>query len=147
MDTRLLATLIAKKHSLLEQLRDAGRRQGELIDQGDMGQLLKMLSSKQHVIAGLHEVERQLDPYRRQDPDRRVWATPADRDRCAAQASQCEASWPKWSARKNAARLGSSPIAIARPRCWKAHIKLPLRQRYLDSTGVEHRQLDLSTGS
>ena len=51
--TDVLAELVVKKHDLLVQLRDVGLRQIELIDGGDMTQLLKLLSSKQRLLNGL----------------------------------------------------------------------------------------------
>jgi hypothetical protein len=90
LTTDLLAELVAKKHDLLVQLRDVGLRQVELIDGGDMTQLLKLLSSKQRLLNGLQAVERQLDPFRRENPASRVWRSPADREACSRQAALCE---------------------------------------------------------
>lgn len=147
MDTDLLAALIAKKHSLLEQLRDAGRRQAELIDSGDMGQLLKVLASKQYVINGLQEVERQLDPFRRQDPERRVWRTTADRELCAKQAAACEALLAQVVAEE---KRSETRLIAHRDRTAalleSAHHAAQARSAYLDGGAVEYRQLDLSTG-
>ena len=90
METSILAELIAKKHDLLVQLRDVGKRQMELIAAGDMTHLLKLLSSKQRLLNGLQEIERQLDPFRQQNPDRRTWASEADRNRCGQTATRCD---------------------------------------------------------
>ncbi len=90
METSTLAELIAKKHDLLVQLRDAGARQMELIDSGDMTHLLKVLSSKQRLLNGLHAVERQLDPFRRQNANQRNWATASQREQCSRTAGLCE---------------------------------------------------------
>jgi hypothetical protein len=90
METSLLAELIAKKHELLVQLRDAGARQMELITAGDMTQLLKVLSSKQRLLSGLQAVERQLDPYRAQNSGQRSWASQSQREQCSLTASLCE---------------------------------------------------------
>jgi hypothetical protein len=90
LSTDILAELVVKKHDLLVQLRDAGLRQLELIDGADMTQLLKLLSSKQRLLTALQDIERQLKPFRRENPDDRVWRTPADRQRCAELATRSE---------------------------------------------------------
>ena len=89
-ETRTLAALIERKHECLVGLRDLGLRQFELIDGGDLSQLLKLLSTKQHVIDLLQAIERDLTPFRQQDPEHRQWASPAERDRCAQQAEACQ---------------------------------------------------------
>lgn len=88
--TDVLAELVSKKHDLLVQLRDVGLRQMELIEGADMTQLLKLLSSKQRLLGGLQDIERQLSPFRQESPEDRVWRTVADRQRCAELAARCE---------------------------------------------------------
>jgi hypothetical protein len=87
-DTRRLADLVGAKHDCLLQLRDLGRRQQELIDAGDLTRLLSLLADKQRAIGELHDVERQLDPYRAEDPASRVWTGEAERVRCASLTDQ-----------------------------------------------------------
>jgi flagellar biosynthesis/type III secretory pathway chaperone len=87
--TEQLAELIGRKHQVLVQLRDIGRRQADLVSGGDIAALLKLLAGKQHLIAGLQELERLLKPYYAQHPDSRVWRTPADRADCAELANEC----------------------------------------------------------
>lgn len=91
LDTDILSELIERKHGLLVQLRDLGRRQLQLIEANDLTQLLKLLASKQKLLTELQGVERHLDPFRLQDPEARVWRAAEDRDRCAQLAAQCEA--------------------------------------------------------
>jgi hypothetical protein len=88
-DTDRLAQLIAAKLQVVELLLGLARRQLALADQGDIPALLKLLSAKQTVIAQLQRLERELDAYRDQDPDSRVWQTAADRRRCQEQAARC----------------------------------------------------------
>jgi hypothetical protein len=88
--TDVLAELVSKKHDLLVQLRDVGLRQMELIEGADMTQLLKLLSSKQRLLGGLQDIERQLSPFRQEKPEDRVWRNFADRQRCAELAARCE---------------------------------------------------------
>ena len=91
MESRILAELIAKKHDLLVQLRDAGTRQMELIAAGDMTHLLKLLSTKQRLLNGLQDVERQLNPFRQQDAGQRMWVSESERQRCSQTVRRCEA--------------------------------------------------------
>lgn len=83
-----LAELVAKKHQLLLQLRDVGRRQEQLVE-GNPHPLLQLLAAKQHLINGLQLVERHLRPFQQEDPESRVWRSPADRERTAHLAEEC----------------------------------------------------------
>ena len=91
MDTDLLASFIGKKHDVLEQLRQLSRRQMDLIGEGDMTGLLSVLNVKQNLLVALQAVERDLDPFRQQDPDQRPWRTVADRQRCRQVSDRCDA--------------------------------------------------------
>lgn len=90
-ETDALAELIRAKRACLTQLREMGRRQLELIDAGDMAALLDLLAAKQPLLTKLQEIETGLDRFRGQDPDRRRWRRPTDRDACTEQLRQCEA--------------------------------------------------------
>jgi hypothetical protein len=89
LPTERLAELIAKKHAVLLQLRDAGHRQMDLVSGGDVAALLTLLGAKQQWIAGLQLLEQELSPYYAEDPDRRVWSSPQVRAECARQAAEC----------------------------------------------------------
>ena len=89
--TEQLAELIRKKHQILMQLREIGRRQTDLVAGGEIAALLKLLAGKQTLIAGLQDLEGKLKPYYAQNPDTRVWRSPADRARCAQLAEECNA--------------------------------------------------------
>ncbi len=89
-ETDLLARLVEAKYACLAQLRDMGRRQLELIDEGNMTALLDLLAAKQRSIIKLQKIERGLDAFREQQPDERQWKTPEQRRRCAEQLQQCE---------------------------------------------------------
>lgn len=91
LETQRLAELIGRKHDCLMQLRDLGREQDGLIDDGEMTGLLQLLAVKQRLLESLQQVERQLDPYRDQDPEARQWTSQAERDRCAHMLVRCEA--------------------------------------------------------
>jgi len=89
--TEQLAELICRKHQVLMQLRDIGRRQADLVSGGEIAALLKLLAGKQQLIAALQELERELNPYYAQNSDTRAWRSPADRARCAQLADECNA--------------------------------------------------------
>jgi hypothetical protein len=88
--TEFLSDRIEQKLALLGQLCDLGRRQVALIEAGDMAQLLKLLSAKQRLLAALQSLERELDPFRDEDPEARVWLSPAHRRKCAENTAACE---------------------------------------------------------
>ena len=87
VETDLLANLIDQKHAVLLQLRELSQRQLHLIDENNMSDLLSLLSAKQTLLTQLQRVESQLNPFRQQDPEQRVWRAPADRRRCAETAA------------------------------------------------------------
>lgn len=91
METDLLTSLIGKKHDVLEKIRQLSRRQTEFVTQGEMTGLMNVLSVKQTLIVELTQLERQLDPFREQDPDRRTWRSAEDRIRCRQVAERCTA--------------------------------------------------------
>jgi hypothetical protein len=89
-ETDLLSDLIQRKRSCLAQLRGMGDKQFELARSGAITQLLELLAAKQHVLVRLQEVERQLDRFRGEDPERRQWRSPQKREQCAADQAECE---------------------------------------------------------
>jgi len=84
-----LVELIRKKHGVLSQLREIGRRQAEVVTCGEITAVLKLLASKQELISTLQELERELAPHYAQDPNRRAWPSPQERAACAEQAAAC----------------------------------------------------------
>jgi hypothetical protein len=87
-DTARLAALVSAKLQVLEILARLSRRQIELIAASDTPALLKLLTAKETVLAQLTTLERQLDPFRNQDPDRRNWRSPAERAACQQEADR-----------------------------------------------------------
>jgi hypothetical protein len=87
--TEQLAELIRKKHQVLMQLRDIGRRQADLVSSGEIGALLKLLAGKQQLIAALQTLEGELKPFYAQNPDTRVWRSPSERTQIAQMAAEC----------------------------------------------------------
>jgi hypothetical protein len=89
--TELLGELIRRKHVVLVQLRDIGRRQMDLVTSGEIAALLTLLASKQTLIADLQNLERGLKPFFAENPESRVWRSPAERAQCARLAEECNA--------------------------------------------------------
>src|SRR5947209_7579600 len=89
--THRLAALIATKQQLLEILVRLSRKQIELIASGDMTSLIKLLAGKQTVMGQIQTLEQQLAPFRDEDPERRAWASPAERAACQSRAERCNA--------------------------------------------------------
>lgn len=89
LSTKLLADLVAKRRKCLVQLRDLGVRQSQMIADGEMAELLRLVAAKQQLIVALQAIERQLAPFHEQDPESRNWESPALRAQCAADAEAC----------------------------------------------------------
>lgn len=90
MDTDVLAQLIDLKHQLLLQLRELARRQADLVGAGDLTQLMNVLGIKQRLLNAVTSVETRLDPFRSEDPERRVWRSPELRQRTREVSQQCD---------------------------------------------------------
>ena len=88
-DTNQLLILVTRRHGLLMQLRDLGRLQLQLVSDENLTDLLKVLAAKQRLLGGLVPLERALDAYRDELPERRQWAAAADRQRCARLVEEC----------------------------------------------------------
>ena len=89
LSTTNLADLIRRKHEVLVQLCELGRRQKEIVDRGETTMLLELLATKQKMISVLQQVERELAPFHAEDPDARVWPESDARARCAKQSAEC----------------------------------------------------------
>ncbi len=85
-----LTDLIRKKHQILVQLREIGRKQQQLTGESQAANLLQLLGAKQHLITALQMVERNLRPFQTEDPDTRQWRCPEDRQQCAEQSTACQ---------------------------------------------------------
>ena len=88
LDTDRLTDLVGKRLKCISRLRDLALRQQELIGSDQMDKLMSLLDGKQRLFDALRQVDRQLDPYRDQDPEVRPWRCAEDRQRCA-RAMQC----------------------------------------------------------
>jgi hypothetical protein len=90
MDTALLAALVHRKRDCLAQLAGLVRRQQALIESEQMALLLDVLAVKQRLLRDLEQIERELTPFRGEQPGERRWATLDDRRRCAAELDDCQ---------------------------------------------------------
>ena len=89
--TDVLAELVRSKLACLEQLRELGQRQYDLIERDDMTSLMDVLARKQRTLMKLQQLERGLNPFRDEDPQQRRWPTPQQRQTCSGQLDRCEA--------------------------------------------------------
>ena len=90
METEVLASLIDKKYEVLSLLRQLARAQVDVVRDGDTTRLMKLLATKQTLLNQLQSVERQLDPFRSQDPVSRQWRSPEHRQQTRDMATRCE---------------------------------------------------------
>ena len=91
MDTEVLAQLINAKFQLLSQLRQLSVRQADVVSGDDMSRMIHLLAVKQKLLNTLEELEHRLDPFRDQDPDRRVWSSAGRREQVREVSEQCDA--------------------------------------------------------
>jgi hypothetical protein len=142
--TDILKDLIRVKCECLSQLRDMGRKQLALIDEGDMTSLMDILAAKQRPLVTLQRIERALDPFRKQNPERREWRSPGDRAQCAEQIKQCETLLAEIVSQEKcceAALISRRDEAAARLQ--GAHLAGHARHAYLPSADAQLPQLNL----
>jgi hypothetical protein len=87
--TERLAELVDQKHRVLVQLREVGKRQMDLVENGETALLLKLLAAKQNLISALQGIEKQLATFAGEDPEQRRWPSLETREACARQAQEC----------------------------------------------------------
>lgn len=90
-DTKTLARLVLRKHDSLTHLLELGREQQQLVVDGDLNELLRVLAAKQRWLAVLQETQQQLVPFRDQVPAERQWTSEAERQQCGHLLKRCEA--------------------------------------------------------
>ncbi len=143
-DTEILKDLIRVRRECLMQLRDMGRKQLALIEEGNMTSLMEVLASKQRPLVTLQRIERALDPFRNQDPQERVWRSAGDREQCVEQLKQCEnllAEIVSQEKSSEAALIRRRDEAAARLQ--GAHLAGHARQAYLPQAHMPLPNLDL----
>ncbi len=90
METEILAGLINKKYEVLSLLRQLARAQVNVVRDGDVTRLMKLLATKQDLLNQLQSVERDIDPFRNQDPESRQWRSPQRRQQVRDMTTRCE---------------------------------------------------------
>ena len=148
LETDLLAELIAGKLGCLVKLREIGKRQLDLVRADRITELLDVLSAKQRGLIELQRIEKELDPFRGQDPNERRWQTSEGRRKCAQQLEQCEALLAEIIAREK-----QSERELIRRRDDLAaqlqgiHLANQARGAYTAPSHVDLRQIDLMSES
>jgi hypothetical protein len=89
LSTERLARLVHQKAVLVNELHKLVSKQQAMIRNQDVD-LIPLLAVKQRVLETLNEVDRAMDPFRQQDPDRRSWISTESRNACRDEADQCE---------------------------------------------------------
>lgn len=89
-ETDTLADLIAARRDVLEKLRQLSRQQLEQISANDLSKLMTVLAAKDALLRDLQRVETDLQPFRGQDPESRLWRTTEARRKCQQMAERCE---------------------------------------------------------
>jgi len=146
METDRLAELIDQKQKVLTQLRQLADRQSRLIGEGNMSALLGLLAAKQKLLGNLQDLERQLDAFRQQDPDRRKWRSPQARERTRHAAERCATLLDEI---MRVERQCESDLVrrrdIAATRLQGAHTASQARRAYTGSEDSRLGQIDLSS--
>lgn len=88
--TKQLAELIHKKHEVLKRLYELSERQQKMVQSGDIVPLMRVLSVKQTLLQALQQLDRQLDPFRDEDPEERLWPSDEAREQTRQVAASCE---------------------------------------------------------
>jgi len=146
METDVLAALIGKKLAVLEPLRELSRRQSELIAEGDIQRLLSVLAAKQTLLAELQKLEHQLAPFRRQDPESRVWRSPQERERCRQLVERCEALLSEVMViEKQSESEMAQRRDAALSRLEESHSSAEATRAYIRSPGPQRANFDLSS--
>lgn len=145
-NTTELAVLIGRKHTCLTQLRDLGVRQLELVDSGATPQLLKVLAAKGHLITVLQTVEQELEPYRSEDPDSRVWSSAELRQQTSEKSAVCQQLLSEVIQQE---KVAEGRMTLRRDeaanRLQGAHLAAKARSAYQSTPTTSRSRLDLSS--
>jgi len=144
--THDLARLVARKREVLAGLLQLARKQRLLADESELTPLLALLAGKQRLLNELETLERALDPYRSDEPDERIWDSPAERARCADDAELCRGLLRELIALEQECeqRLTSRRDETAQ-RIDKAHSVHATRQAYASAGDHAAPRLDLTS--
>lgn len=87
--TARLASLIDSKKAVLCQLHELALRQRSIIEAGETNKLISLLAVKQAQLDQLQNLELNLETYRHEDPEQRVWSSRQARLDCQEVATTC----------------------------------------------------------
>jgi len=146
-DTETLIRIVQQRLESLEQLAELVARQEELIEQQQVSGLMTVLAAKQRVLGRLTDLEMQLDPFREEDPDQRVWSSVERRQQCAAALERGQRLIRELLERERTSeqQLSAQRDAIGR-RIDGAHAAQAARNAYQPGSGSARGSLDLSSG-
>jgi hypothetical protein len=88
-ETDTLAELVDRKLRVLIHLRELTVRQPALIAADDWKTLLRVFAAKQKLLEEVQRIDRQLEPFRSQEPEQRRWRSPDARAQCRRAAERC----------------------------------------------------------
>jgi len=90
LSTDKFAKLILDKLSLVVEIKQLVDKQKRLIDESKTDDLISLLAVKQQVVRKLQGNDKQLEPFRDQDPEARLWPSPEARAESQNHAQLCE---------------------------------------------------------
>jgi hypothetical protein len=146
VETDQLSKLIDAKHGVLLQLYELAQRQHALAESAQPGELISLLAVKQRLLDDLSTLEQQLDPFRQQDPQTRVWRSPADRARCAGVAGTCRQLLDQvMTLERDAMEVLQSRQQQTSATIRSANDAADARSAYLNNNLSEYQRLDLAS--
>ena len=146
--TDQLSQLVNEKHAALQQLRELAVRQLALAEQPDPKGLISLLAVKQRLLDQLTKIESDLNPFRAEDPEERVWRSPQQRADCAEVSQACQAllrevmELDRQAAENLNARKQQNKVQID-----AAHQAASARTAYAASEVAPRQRIDLSSQS
>jgi len=105
--TERLTTLIAERHRTLSRLRNVSAKQFQVLQRQSLNELHGLLAAKQTLIEDLVRLDQEIDPFRDEDPERRVWANPEQREACRQLVAECA----RWLAEVKELEAGAERLA------------------------------------
>ncbi|MGB0758855.1 MAG: flagellar export chaperone FlgN [Rubripirellula sp.] len=90
MNGNEVAALIQQRWEILDRLLSIGRLQMRAIEQGQMSELMRLLSEKQKPLNRLIELGGQLEVANADHSDERYWDSDDIREQCRKQQDDCE---------------------------------------------------------
>ena len=147
LETDILSDLILAKRETLRQLRDLGAEQQNSVESGDTSQLFRVLAAKQRLLGDLQQLEQALQPFRKQDPERRTWRSSEERAHCADAAKECSQLLTEVIQQE---RVSERSLVERRDDAAEqlraVHSAMHLQQSYESTTGSAANRLDLTSG-